>query len=176
MIQMKPFKAPPFPIEVDSGVRSVGANLLFEFRVRDPDNRVLGGFVPAEYVAADFKRADELWRRTCFEAFWGPPGQERYWELNLSPNAPRWNLYSFDGYRTPEPPRPAGRGRLLEMKVEADCLRCLREPPEAVRGPEMNLTAVIQTGREVYHYAIHHPGTKPDFHARAGFQRHLVRA
>ena len=44
------------------------------------------------------KRADELWRATCFEAFVKNLNSKEYWELNIAPNG-SWNLYRFSDYR-----------------------------------------------------------------------------
>src|SRR5438045_24619 len=43
------------------------------------------------------RRADDLWRTTCFEAFLGT-GDGGYYELNFSPST-EWAVYRFDGYR-----------------------------------------------------------------------------
>ena len=39
--------------------------------------------IPA--AATKVLRRECLWEATCFEAFVGPAGNTRYWELNLSP-------------------------------------------------------------------------------------------
>ena len=44
------------------------------------------------------KRADELWRHTCFEAFVRVGGGAPYHEFNLAPSG-EWNGYRFDDYR-----------------------------------------------------------------------------
>jgi len=49
-------------------------------------------------------RKNELWKSTCFEAFFGPTGSAMYWELNLATGG-SWNCYSFDNYRNPSEPR-----------------------------------------------------------------------
>ena len=45
------------------------------------------------------ERQDNLWKHTCFEAFFARPDSEQYWELNVAPSG-HWNLYQFDGYRS----------------------------------------------------------------------------
>ncbi len=42
-------------------------------------------------------RTDELWKHSCFEAFFG--AGDGYYEFNLSPST-QWAAYRFDGYRT----------------------------------------------------------------------------
>src|SRR4051794_37802033 len=56
-------------------------------------------------------RPDELWRRTCVEAFVHNPEAPAYLELNVAPST-EWAAYRFTAYRDgmtvaelPEPPR-----------------------------------------------------------------------
>src|SRR5207253_1197233 len=49
--------------------------------------------------AAEPARADELWRRTCFEAFVRAGEGKAYIELNFAPSR-QWAVYRFNGYRT----------------------------------------------------------------------------
>ena len=60
----------------------------------------LAGAVPELYVPAkaDPVRTDELWKRTCFEAFVLPESGEAYVEFNFAPST-QWAAYRFDGYR-----------------------------------------------------------------------------
>ena len=44
------------------------------------------------------KRADELWRATCFEMFIKNSNSKKYWELNIAPNG-SWNFYRFSDYK-----------------------------------------------------------------------------
>ena len=48
--------------------------------------------------ASKQKRANELWKSTCFELFIAPKEKLNYWELNISPST-KWNLYTFDNYK-----------------------------------------------------------------------------
>src|SRR4030095_6722561 len=43
-------------------------------------------------------RADELWRRTCFEPFVSAPARDSYLEFTLAPSS-QWAAYRFTGYR-----------------------------------------------------------------------------
>lgn len=110
------------------------------------------------------KRTDELWRRTCLEAFVQHIGGGGYLELNLAPST-AWAAYRFDGYREGmrdadvEPPR-------IEVRRTADRLElnaALHLPDE---GPwRVGLTAVIEDARGARSYwALRHPPGKPDFH------------
>jgi hypothetical protein len=50
---------------------------------------------PEVVVEGGSRRADGLWKHTCFEAFVQPFGVPAYIELNFSPSG-RWAAYSFD--------------------------------------------------------------------------------
>ncbi len=116
------------------------------------------------------KRADELWKHTCLEAFLRRPGEDGYVELNFAPSL-RWAAYAFDGYRSGM--RNADPSPLI-VNVE-------RTPGEVLLTAEVGLgvgpaplslalTAVIEDmdGARTY-WALAHPQGKPDFHHAAGF-------
>jgi hypothetical protein len=122
------------------------------------------------------RRADRLWEHTCFEAFVAPRGQAVYHEFNFSPSG-EWAAYAFRGYRDGAmldrdlAPAIAVRRRAdaleLEAFVGAECL------PHAPRGArfQIALTAVIEDEAGTFsHWAISHPGSRPDFHHRGGFK------
>ena len=44
------------------------------------------------------KRANELWKTTCFELFLANSKEEKYYELNISPTL-AWNFYTLSEYR-----------------------------------------------------------------------------
>ena len=123
-------------------------------------------------------RRDGLWEHTCFEAFWGQRGDERYWELNASPSGD-WNLYRLDRYREglrPEslaqPPHcqwtlgeAPGGGQQLELELWCDLPLQLQ-----AAGLEVALTAVVEQGDGTLSYwGLVHPGPEPDFHRRDSF-------
>lgn len=112
---------------------------------------------------ADFERADELWKETCFEAFVMGAGG-RYCEFNFAPSS-RWAAYAFDGYR-------AGM-RAFELAphyVESACGPDWFELIAAVTPGEpgrwrVGLSAVMEeTSGEKSYWALAHPSGKPDFH------------
>ena len=114
-------------------------------------------------------RADELWKATCFEAFFKVDGAGDYVELNLSPSG-GWAAYHFDAYREGMKPldlafKPWGR-----LVVGRD--RLMFRAAWAPRRPRlrMALSAVIEerSGAKSY-WALAHPPGRPDFHADAGF-------
>jgi hypothetical protein len=115
-------------------------------------------------------RTDELWRRTCLEAFVRPEGGEAYLEFNLSPSS-QWAAYAFAGYREGmaeadlPPPRISVEATPTTLRLQAT-LQGL--PPGACR---LALTAVIEeTGGHKSYWALAHPRPdRPDFHHAAGF-------
>lgn len=120
---------------------------------------------------APSRRADELWRRTCFEAFLRPEHGQAYYEFNLAPSS-EWAAYRLSGYR--EGLAPIADIAPPRIKVEQDAerliltaaidLSAVRDfPPGAAR--RLGLSAVIEAadGSKAY-WALAHAAGKPDFH------------
>jgi len=118
--------------------------------------------------ATEPRRADELWRHTCFEAFVRAGGDE-YCELNFAPST-QWAAYRFGGYRNGmRVADEIGAPRIdvrtdaarFDMRVSVALERAL--PGDAVW--RLGLSAVIEeaNGRKSY-WALAHPTGKPDFH------------
>lgn len=125
-------------------------------------------------------RADELWRRTCFEAFVRTPPGSSYYEFNLAPSR-QWAAYAFCDYRSGRRPvhgmtaphieiHSNGRGCELRAKLQLDAIRGLSR--DAVW--RLGLSAVIEEaiGRKSY-WALAHPPGKPDFHHSDCFVQEL---
>lgn len=115
-------------------------------------------------------RTDELWRRTCFEAFVTGVGPE-YREFNFAPSG-AWAAYGFDGYRSgvrdvDAAPSLAWDGAILTAGVVVDLPGDWR----------VNLTAVIEEadGTKSY-WALAHSDGPPDFHDPACFVLELPAA
>lgn len=140
-----------------------------EFCLRDPQGEVLGAPVSRAPLGA-FSRTDELWRTTCFEAFFGEPGNAAYYELNLAPNGRAWNLYRFDAYRAPQPPTPSEDFSLEEFAVGAGTVHARLRARTPMKGFEGNLCAVLLTAQGPEYLSWRHAGAKPDFHLRASFR------
>ncbi len=121
------------------------------------------------------ERKDRLWEETCLEVFLGPKDSERYWEFNLSP-AGDWNVYRFDSYREGMREEPAlaslpfgvrKKPEALEFYLELDTGKLL----PAAEAIEVAVAAVIRTAKgDISHWALVHPGPRPDFHRRDGFK------
>jgi hypothetical protein len=128
--------------------------------------------VPA--AAESPERKGRLWEETCLEFFLGAKGSGGYWEFNLSP-AGHWNVYRFTSYREggqeesafPSLPfRVRAERAALRLSLELDLGKIL---PAGV-AVEAGVCAVIRTTTGgTSHWALAHPGPRPDFHRRDGF-------
>lgn len=120
-------------------------------------------------------RKDELWMSTCFEFFLAVPNQPAYWEFNLSPSGD-WNVFRMDAYRRIGFREEPSIDRLTLVIMEAiDCMNvdCLVDLNPMIDPGETlltGITCVIQNrdGGETY-WALCHPGSQADFHARESF-------
>lgn len=152
--------------------------LRLTFNLKDPEQLLMDSLENRSFSANDFKRADGLWKSTCFEAFWAVPGQNSYWEFNVSAQG-HWNLYSFEKYRHPQPPRPSNDFKLVGLETTCERLvadlRCTQRPAAI----DAALCAVLRSRINHNHYfATKHMGPKPDFHLRQSFslRRQLLKA
>jgi hypothetical protein len=122
---------------------------------------------------AEAERTDELWRRTCFEAFLQPEASEAYVELNFAPST-QWAAYRFTAYRDGMTPADitapsielTTTGDALELAVRLDLASLTLTP-----GPcRLALSAVIEaTNGAKSYWALAHPPGRPDFHHRSSF-------
>ena len=126
-------------------------------------------------VAQEAVRLDGLWRHTCFEAFVRVPGDQAYYEFNLSPSG-AWAAYRFD----------APRAGMADVDLAAPIIRCaesafqlglvagidlssLAELPSSQRW-QAGLSAVIEAkDGSLSYWALAHPEGPPDFHHDACF-------
>jgi hypothetical protein len=121
--------------------------------------------------AAPAVRTDELWRRTCLEAFVRLPGAPGYRELNLSPGGP-WAAYRFDGYRDgmapADIPTPTVTADRAADAFDLTAAWTLDVPAEAPW--QVAVTAVIEAADgTVSYWSLRHPAGRPDFHHADGF-------
>lgn len=128
--------------------------------------------VPA--AAESPERKDRLWEETCLELFVGAKGSEGYWEFHLSP-AGHWNAYRFASYRDGRREEPAFPSLPFGIRIEPGILRlsvALESGKILPAGSdvEVGICAVIRTtAGGTSHWALAHPGPRPDFHRREGF-------
>ena len=111
------------------------------------------------------RRADELWRHTCFEAFFHEPSGDGYIEFNFSPSA-EWAVYRLDGYRRGRriaDDVPAPRITLLPNAKGFELHASLELPHDSPW--RLGLAAVIEeTNGRISYWALKHPAGRPDFH------------
>ncbi len=123
------------------------------------------------------KRADELWRTTCFELFLQPDGAEAYTEFNFSPSE-AWNAYDFDCYRAGMRERQVSRAPVLTMRPGTRfAIFDAAIPRQLLPGVAcaVGIAAVIEEiGGQKSYWAMRHPsGDAPDFHHSACFAGRL---
>jgi hypothetical protein len=124
------------------------------------------------------RRADGLWRHTCFEAFVMAGEGPGYREFNFSPSG-EWASYDFYGYRdggkpvaVPGPDITVRRdGERLELDAEVY--------PESLppgRSLRLGLSAVVEDVQGgLTYWALRHPEGQPDFHQSNAFTLALDR-
>jgi len=144
--------------------------LALDYRVNDPAGALV---VPA---AAAGERRDNLWKRTCFEAFILMPGTEAYYELNLSPST-QWAAYRFDSFRAGMADAERTVSPQLEwVKTQGGFELNARIDLSGLAGLlgdapwRLGLTAVIEDGPDQLSYwALTHPPGGQDFHNADGW-------
>jgi len=168
---LQPFEALPqlAPLAITGTISRRGQRLQIRYLLQGP----LGTLVIPPPAAVPVRR-DELWQSTCLELFLACPGQDAYWEFNLSP-AGDWNVYRLQGYRLGLAPEPAYQQLVMEVRRDPRELRLSLEvdlPPdlELEQPLEAAITAVIeQRSGLISYWALGHGGPEPDFHRRDGF-------
>lgn len=162
--------APPGTVEqvvVDVAAATIGGaatgELWIEFHLAPSDHL----FLPA---TARPRRADGLWKTTCFELFAKCALGESYFEFNFSPSL-QWAAYAFDGYRSGVRQLPAkDPGIAVAPTAPNFCLTVKALPALPPVAMRIGLSAVIEEkdGTKSY-WALTHPARKPDFHHPDGF-------
>ncbi len=168
---LKPFRAgchPPGLAITGSIVRRAAA-LSVEFELR---GGLSGLAIPGAPGMPE--RRDRLWEETCLELFLGIAGAGSYWEFNLSP-AGHWNVYRFASYREGMREEPAFASLPFAVRRGAGTLRLSLDVDigtilPADRAADFAACAVVRTtAGAASHWALAHPGARPDFHRRDGF-------
>lgn len=124
--------------------------------------------IPSATYILPQNRKDELWKDTCFEAFISQPHQESYVELNANSRG-EWNVYQFESYRTPHPPREYLLTKVSRIECGPSFFEVEIDWPQMPSKLELSLCAVIQTADGPHYYSTCHRGAKPDFHLRESF-------
>jgi hypothetical protein len=161
---------PPGPVrELRASVRREGDTLLLQYRLEGDLDSIL---LPHQAMP---RRADNLWKHSCFEAFLGGGGIPSYREYNFSPSG-NWAIYDFDGYRSgmrsdPWVVVPVIMTRRDAGSLVVDVTVDIRWMPTAMAArPRLGVTTVIEDKAGVLSYwSLRHPSEKPDFHHADGF-------
>ncbi|MBV8306172.1 MAG: DOMON-like domain-containing protein [Gammaproteobacteria bacterium] len=127
------------------------------------------------------RRADELWRHTCFEAFVGATGTDAYYEFNFSP-ARDWAAYRFAAYRTGMTPAVLAAAPELQVRGDAGGLEVVASvqlgPLSLAAGAaalRVALAAVIEDADGgLGYWALRHPPGRADFHHPESFTLELA--
>jgi len=123
------------------------------------------------------RRADNLWRTTCFELFLRPEGTAGYTEFNLSPSE-QWAAYDFNDAREGMRERAMPRDPVCTLRRGGSVVIFDAALPLGALPAErcaLSLTAVIEEqgeggARVLSYWALAHPNPdKPDFHDPACF-------
>ena len=118
--------------------------------------------IPADAIS---RRADELWRHTCFEMFAKAKGESAYCEFNFSPSG-EWAAYRFEDYRQRMSRLALSREPRIEVRQDDGRLdlKATVELPRSLQY-RLGISAVIEheVGALSY-WALEHAADKPDFH------------
>jgi hypothetical protein len=153
---------------------TVGATLACRYTLRGDTARLR---VPQ---AGGGRRAEGLWKHTCFEAFVSAAGTAGYYEFNFSP-ALDWAAYRFADYRTGMSAATLDQAPGLQVRRSSDALELTATvhlaglaPLRAASVLRVALAAVIEEddGRLAY-WSLRHPPGNPDFHHPEGFTLEL---
>ncbi|MET0251044.1 MAG: DOMON-like domain-containing protein [Novosphingobium sp.] len=113
------------------------------------------------------RRADELWRTTCFELFVQHDEDTGYVECNFSPSR-RWAVYDFADYRSGRRERALPGEPVSEpVAGEGEFAHHARLDPAGLppRPWRVGLSAIIEEdGGAKSYWALAHPSGEPDFH------------
>ncbi|TCD05168.1 hypothetical protein EYB45_06620 [Erythrobacteraceae bacterium CFH 75059] len=140
--------------------------LVLRWRVTDARGLLLPRF-------AGRRRADGLWRTTCFELFIRTAGDRSYQEWNLSPSQ-AFAAYAFSGTRRDRQDLPVAATPVCTWRGGSTrtALFDAAIPRAALPAPpwEGHVTAVLEEQNGVVtHWAVVHPAPHPDFHDPACF-------
>jgi hypothetical protein len=151
-------------IDVDVGRSHAGSLVLYYFVTGKIEGLRLPPLAPAV-------RAEELWQRTCFEAFVRCEASDIYYEFNFAPST-QWAAYQFDGYRSGMREASNVSAPTIAVKTSSALLRLqasfelgqLADLPRDGRW-RLGLSALIEeTSGHTSYWALTHPPGKPDFH------------
>jgi hypothetical protein len=169
MLKLNTFEPSSEQISLSGDLQLLKKNILIDFTMNAPQSLI-------DYASKGIKknpstnRMDELWKHTCFEAFWAKPSSPDYWEFNVAANG-MWNIYHFNSYRSPNPPQESFDFELIKFEFSPTKLSALLSCNIVITSLEAALTSIIKTNlNQTLYFATCHSGSKPDFHIRESFQ------
>jgi len=167
---------PDTPSQAIQGIETVvgtapGGNLTVAFTLEGDIHRLR---IPEPRSS---RRAEGLWRHTCFEVFVMAEDGPGYHEFNFSPSG-EWAAYAFRSYRdggeldVELAPGIVVRRTLNRLELDAEICQDLLPPGRPLR---LGLSAVMEDADgELSYWALRHPPGKPDFHHTDAFALQLV--
>ncbi|MBC7742879.1 MAG: hypothetical protein H7061_11830 [Bdellovibrionaceae bacterium] len=163
-----PFKPIESKIVVRAEVQRTDSRLTLCYEVVD-QNSALELPLAFRALGSAIERADGLWNDTCFEMFIRPEGADAYYELNFSLR-PAWNVYHFEAYRHPQPPKITQDFTMKSMQWNGQQLKIELDNLLTAKSMTISLTAVIKEKSGMKHYlALSHQAAQPDFHLNNSF-------
>lgn len=153
-----PASLPHNRYSVTVGIHPLHERLKLNYRIDGPIEHLI---LPA---AQNASRVDGLWRQLCCEAFIAPTHEPEYREFNLSPSGD-WAHYHFQDYRAGQS-RPDCKPPFIQSCQESGSFQLTAELPIYYAAPlRIGLSLVLEeSGGRLSYWALHHPGSKPDFH------------
>lgn len=146
-------------LRVELALRSGGLNLSYLL-----SGDLAGLRLPATQAG---RRADELWRHTCFEIFSSGTDRPTYREFNFSPSG-QWQAYAFRAYREGGLLEPASAPEIVTQTHSGQLMLQVRLPLENLPPGDrlrVGLSAVLEAEDGALSYwALRHVPGKPDFH------------
>ena len=170
------FLLKPFPGERNPADATIGGSIARRANTLSVRCEVRGDLSKVSIPAATERprRKDQLWEETCLELFLGTADSGEYWEFNLSPSG-HWNAYRFMRYREGMREEPAITSLPFDVRRDPEALILIAEIGiekivPADKDLAAGIAAVVHTVEGVTnHWALTHPGPRPDFHRRENF-------
>ncbi len=173
---MSNFTLEPFPTDLLLPQIEISGQIDRHDHILSIEYQLLGDLdaVAIAPPAIPTTRKFDLWEATCFEFFIGVPGDQNYWEFNLSPSGD-WNVFYFDDYRqglrdeTTFTSLPLTINRSLNslvLRLEFDLSKII----STAQHIEIAVTTVVKSTQDhLSYWALTHRGEVADFHRRDGF-------
>ncbi|MCC2680373.1 MAG: hypothetical protein K0R29_2949 [Pseudobdellovibrio sp.] len=163
--RLLPFGEVQSNIEISADLTIRSADLIdVIFKWSDPHNKIVFSDEPSN------SRQMGLWQQTCFEVFIQPSGAKKYFEINLT-SKKAWNVFSFDDYRMPQPPREVQGAELVSFNMNGTEIRASFKLPGADL-KKINISfcsVVVLKDAGVTYWSVKHADTKPNFHHFGSF-------